>query len=169
MLSIPLNKLPWQKEHFLKLLILGDLGVGKTSLVKKYCSSDSGPEYKVSVDVTHRWHLCAQVMSWLEFQLKGNPWLFVVLKANIIQKSFDLYIHLSTFLVLKGYYILIRDWNSSQLNTWAHKCHYSCKSVNVNGLKINLQLWDIPGHERFGGMTRVHYKVVLCIFWQLLY
>jgi len=83
--EVDLNNLP--KEHFLKLLILGDLGVGKTSLVKKYCSSDSGPEYKVSVDVTH-----------------------------------------------------------------------SCKSVNVNGLKINLQLWDIPGHERFGGMTRVHYK-----------
>ena len=55
--------------------------------------------------------------------------------------------------------------NSSQLSTWAHKCHYSCKSVNVNGLKINLQLWDIPGHERFGGMTRVHYKVILCIFY----
>ena len=67
---------------------LGDLGVGKTSLVKKYCSSDSGPEYKVSVDVTH-----------------------------------------------------------------------SCKCVNINGQKINLQLWDIPGHERFGGITRVHYKV----------
>ena len=49
---VDLNNLPG--ECFLKILILGDLGVGKTSLVKKYCSSDSGPEYKVSVDVTHR-------------------------------------------------------------------------------------------------------------------
>ena len=23
---------------------------------------------------------------------------------------------------------------------------------------MNIQLWDIPGHERFGGLTRVHYK-----------
>ena len=86
---VDLNNLPG--ECFLKILVLGDLGVGKTSLVKKYCSPlDSGPEYKVSVDVTH-----------------------------------------------------------------------SCKCVNINGLKINLQLWDIPGHERFGGMTRVHYKVIM--------
>ena len=89
--EVDLNNLP--SEYFLKILILGDLGVGKSSLVKKYCSSDSGPEYKVSVDVTH-----------------------------------------------------------------------SCKCVNINGLKINLQLWDIPGHERFGGMTRVHYKVITRFF-----
>ena len=24
--------------------------------------------------------------------------------------------------------------------------------------KINIQMWDIPGHERFGGMTNVYYK-----------
>ena len=81
-----LNHLP--AELFLKILVLGDLGVGKTSLVKKYCHSDTDSEYKVSVDVTH-----------------------------------------------------------------------SLKCVTVNGLKVNLQLWDIPGHERFGGMTRVYYKV----------
>jgi small GTP-binding protein len=68
--------------------MMATLGVGKTSLVNTYCTSNSGPEYKVSVDVSH-----------------------------------------------------------------------SFKCVNVNGDKVNLQLWDIPGHERFGGMTRIHYKV----------
>lgn len=85
--EVDLNNLA--QEVFLKILVLGDLGVGKSSLVKKYCYADSGPEYKVSVDVSH-----------------------------------------------------------------------SLKCVNVNGLKVNLQLWDIPGHERFGGMTRIYYKVI---------
>ena len=90
---VDLNNLP--TEIFLKLLVLGDLGVGKSSLVRKYCHSDAGPEYKVSVDVSH-----------------------------------------------------------------------SVKSVNINGVKVNLQLWDIPGHERFGGMTRVYYKV--CLYFSYL-
>ena len=87
---VDLNNLP--TEIFLKILVLGDLGVGKSSLVRKYCHTDAGPEYKVSVDVSH-----------------------------------------------------------------------SVKTVSVNGYKVNLQLWDIPGHERFGGMTRVYYKVTFLI------
>ena len=69
---VDLNNLP--REIFLKILVLGDLGVGKSSLIKQYCFSDSDPAYKVSVDVSH-----------------------------------------------------------------------SFKCVNINGCKVNLQLWDIPG------------------------
>ena len=32
------------------------------------------------------------------------------------------------------------------------------KQVSVGDQKLNLQLWDVPGHERFGGMTNVYYK-----------
>ncbi len=48
--EVDLNNLP--REVDLKILVLGDLGVGKSSLIKKYCKSDSGPEYKVSVEVS---------------------------------------------------------------------------------------------------------------------
>ena len=37
--GVDLNSLP--KEHFIKLLVLGDLGVGKTSLLKSYTAVDS--------------------------------------------------------------------------------------------------------------------------------
>lgn len=32
-------------------------------------------------------------------------------------------------------------------------------SFREDGSKISLQLWDIAGHERFGHMTHVYYKV----------
>lgn len=35
---------------------------------------------------------------------------------------------------------------------------YQMKSVEVDGRIVHIQLWDIPGHERFGGMTKVYYK-----------
>ena len=42
--------------------------------------------------------------------------------------------------------------------------NHSCKCVNINEQKINLQFWDTPGHECFGGITRVHYKVRNSLF-----
>ena len=58
--GIDLNSLP--KEHFIKLLVLGDLGVGKTSLLKSFTSVDSksnspcplGSRHPVPENVTQR-------------------------------------------------------------------------------------------------------------------
>ena len=30
-----------------------------------------------------KWHLCAQILNWLELQFIGNPWLFLVLKLSL--------------------------------------------------------------------------------------
>ena len=41
-----------QREVFLKILVLGDLGVGKTSLVRRYANDNneqSTPDYKVRI------------------------------------------------------------------------------------------------------------------------
>ena len=49
--NVDLNSLP--TEHFIKLLVLGDLGVGKTSLLKNYTSIDQKANVATAASVAH--------------------------------------------------------------------------------------------------------------------
>ncbi|XP_034947477.1 ras-related protein Rab-32-like [Chelonus insularis] len=80
-----------QKELLFKFLIIGDYGVGKTAIVRRYTEGKFSSNYKITIGA--------------DFAIKTLDW----------------------------------DPNT----------------------KINLQLWDIAGHERFGYMTRVYYKYAL--------
>ncbi|XP_046382447.1 ras-related protein Rab-38-like [Ischnura elegans] len=76
------------KELLFKFLVIGDYGVGKTAIVRRYTEGKFSSNYKITIGA--------------DFSIKQLQW--------------DTY------------------------------------------TKINLQLWDIAGHERFGYMTRVYYK-----------
>ncbi|KAL7302074.1 ras-related protein Rab-32B-like [Trichogramma pretiosum] len=77
-----------RNELLLKALVIGDYGVGKTAIVRRYTEGKFSSNYKITIG------------------------------ADFAFKSID----------------------------WDHQT------------KVNLQLWDIAGHERFGYMTRVYYK-----------
>ncbi|XP_033331642.2 ras-related protein Rab-38 isoform X1 [Megalopta genalis] len=77
-----------QKEFLFKFLVIGDYGVGKTALVRRYTEGKFTSNYKITIGA--------------DFAIKSL------------------------------------DWDPQT--------------------KINLQLWDVAGHERFGYMTRVYYK-----------
>ncbi|CAG0918761.1 unnamed protein product [Notodromas monacha] len=79
------------RELLFKVLVVGEFGVGKTAIIRRYCEGAFSFNYKVTIGV--------------DFALKTLEW----------------------------------DENT----------------------KINLQLWDIAGHERFGSMTRVYYKYAM--------
>ncbi|XP_050407072.1 ras-related protein Rab-32B [Patella vulgata] len=79
------------QEHLYKILVIGEFGVGKTSIIRRYTEGTFFPNYKLTIGV--------------DFALKSVEW----------------------------------DQNT----------------------KVNLQLWDIAGHERFGHMTRVYYKYAI--------
>ncbi|KAK7104544.1 ras-related protein Rab-32B-like [Littorina saxatilis] len=79
------------QEHLYKVLVIGEFGVGKTSVIRRYTEGYFSPNYKLTIGV--------------DFALKTV------------------------------------DYNESA--------------------KVNLQLWDIAGHERFGHMTRVYYKYAI--------
>lgn len=74
-------------DNVIKIMVIGDIGVGKTAIIRQYVESAFSPEYKISV-------------------------------------SLD----------------------------------FAQKQVMCGDKTVNVQLWDVPGHERFGGMTSVYYK-----------
>ncbi|KAL5463953.1 hypothetical protein EMCRGX_G032905 [Ephydatia muelleri] len=79
------------EEHLYKVLVIGDFGVGKTSIIRRFAEDVFSPNYKLTIGV--------------DFSLKTIEW----------------------------------DPKT----------------------RVNLQLWDIAGHERFGHMTRVYYKYAI--------
>ncbi|KAK3093752.1 hypothetical protein FSP39_019700 [Pinctada imbricata] len=83
-----------KQEHLYKVLVIGEFGVGKTSIIRRYTEGSFSPNYKLTIGV--------------DFALKTLEW--------------------------------------------------------DETTKVNLQLWDIAGHERFGHMTRVYYKYAPATF-----
>ena len=39
------------ESEVIKLVVIGDLGVGKTSIIRRYVESDYSPEYRISVQL----------------------------------------------------------------------------------------------------------------------
>ncbi|XP_044730193.1 ras-related protein Rab-32B-like [Chrysoperla carnea] len=88
-----------QKELLLKFLVIGEFGVGKTAIVRRYTEGKFSSNYKITIGA--------------DFAIKSILW--------------------------------------------------------DSDTRINLQLWDIAGHERFGYMTRVYYKYAVgaCVVFDL--
>ncbi|KAI4887889.1 hypothetical protein NFI96_000721 [Prochilodus magdalenae] len=42
---------PQQKEHLYKILVIGDLGVGKSSIIKRYVHHNFSPNYRATIGV----------------------------------------------------------------------------------------------------------------------
>jgi Ras-related protein Rab-32 len=77
-----------KKELLFKILVIGDFGVGKTSIIRRYADGTFSSNYKITIGA--------------DFAIKSLAW----------------------------------DENT----------------------QINVQLWDIAGHERFGYLTGVYYR-----------
>ena len=78
---------PDEVTRIMKIIVVGDMGTGKTSLIRKYVEGNFSEFYRITIGVD-----------------------------------------------------------------------FASKVLEVNGKKIDVQLWDIAGQERFGSMTGVYYR-----------
>ena len=67
------------EAEVIKLVVIGDLGVGKTSIIRRYVESDYSPEYRISVQLDFKQKQVALGQRKLNLQL----WDVRILK-NII-------------------------------------------------------------------------------------
>ncbi|CAL1675579.1 unnamed protein product [Lasius platythorax] len=137
------------KEHLFKFLVIGDYGVGKTALVRRYTEGKN--------------------LQFLIFRLR-----FLVDGIVFAQKILVVENVRSREMILRKRAFKEGERNEkcaqaglSALKTRKFSSNYkitigadfAIKTLDWDPhTKINLQLWDIAGHERFGYMTRIYYK-----------
>uniref|UniRef100_A0A8C7FG21 Ras-related protein Rab n=1 Tax=Oncorhynchus kisutch TaxID=8019 RepID=A0A8C7FG21_ONCKI len=66
-LSAPYNN---YKEHLYKILVIGDLGVGKTSIIKRYVHQNFSPNYRATIGVD----FALKVLNWDQETVRLQLW-----------------------------------------------------------------------------------------------
>ncbi len=59
-----------QKEHLYKILVIGDLGVGKTSIIKRYVHHNFSPNYRATIGVD----FALKVLNWDHETVRLQLW-----------------------------------------------------------------------------------------------
>ncbi|KAF0030544.1 hypothetical protein F2P81_017275 [Scophthalmus maximus] len=58
------------KEHLYKILVIGDLGVGKTSIIKRYVHHNFSPNYRATIGVD----FALKVLNWDQETVRLQLW-----------------------------------------------------------------------------------------------
>uniref|UniRef100_A0A4W5LQ06 RAB38, member RAS onco family n=1 Tax=Hucho hucho TaxID=62062 RepID=A0A4W5LQ06_9TELE len=58
------------KEHLFKILVIGDLGVGKTSIIKRYVHQNFSPNYRATIGVD----FALKVLNWDHETVRLQLW-----------------------------------------------------------------------------------------------
>ncbi|XP_075956753.1 ras-related protein Rab-38 [Anarhichas minor] len=60
----------YNKEHLYKILVIGDLGVGKTSIIKRYVHHNFSPNYRATIGVD----FALKVLNWDQETVRLQLW-----------------------------------------------------------------------------------------------
>eukprot|EP00760_Papus_ankaliazontas_P030656 PhM_4_TR4954/c0_g1_i1/m.103200/K07918/RAB32; Ras-related protein Rab-32 len=127
---------PIQQTHVFKLLVLGDLGVGKSSLIKRYVHDIFTPaNQKPTIGVDFNFKEVVVVPGLLEQQERQAR------ATSILSSSSS-----SRAERVSG------GGGGGDLFNFSEESLSTARPVTVR-----IQIWDIAGQERFSNMTRVYY------------
>ena len=135
------------------MLVVGDIGTGKTSIIKRYVHGIFSNHYKATIGV--------------DFALKGTLRYSVTPNANAITRSMFMSCMRACVRVACVYAPVLMMMHSRLTRTCFDCPMVLCVPPVINldsNTVVRLQLWDIAGQERFGNMTRVYYKEAVGAF-----
>lgn len=85
-----------QKEHLYKILVIGDLGVGKTSIIKRYVHHNFSPNYRATIGVD----FALKVLNWDQETVRLQLWdIAGILKLNSNLKTYIERVRIKTLVV----------------------------------------------------------------------
>lgn len=155
-----------KREHLYKVLVIGELGTGKTSIIKRYVHQFFSQHYRATVSFTTSCgfgisHLLAMLLlniGWSVDSVSGF-WLERS-KCSSLNHIFQIGVDFALKVINWDADTLIRlqlwDIAGKKLESFTH-----CDSYLRHWL---LCTYGLPGQERFGNMTRVYYKEAVGCF-----
>ena len=69
-----------------------DISIRSPQWLLIYLMTNLSTPWTLFKPLLKKWHLCAQVLSRLDFKLKGNPWVFIGLKLQTLEGAFNNYV-----------------------------------------------------------------------------
>ncbi|KAJ4935227.1 hypothetical protein JOQ06_016763 [Pogonophryne albipinna] len=71
------------KEHLFKILVIGDLGVGKTSIIKRYVHQNFSPNYRATIGVD----FALKVLNWDQETVRLQLWDIAVSASSHVSQT----------------------------------------------------------------------------------
>jgi GTPase SAR1 family protein len=135
------------------------VGVGKTAIIRRYTSGEFTPGYKLTIGVDFA---VKKVMSYMHtfihtyIHRRMHRYMHSYVYVHSIRMCmYCMYAWMYSVIIHKSIHTDMRTHHMH-----IHKFIHMCIQVQRDESSITLQLWDIAGHERFGHMTHVYYKVI---------
>ncbi|CAF1256129.1 unnamed protein product [Rotaria sordida] len=138
-------------DHFFKLLIVGDSGVGKSSLLLRYAEDIFDESYIATIGVDFKTRTIKINGKTVKLQLwdTAGQERFRAITSNYYKGAHGIIV---LFDITKAK----NTFNESFVSTIG--IDFGCRTIQLHGKRVKLSIWDTAGHERFRTITNSYYR-----------